>query len=542
MACVAVLSGPAQARRFFPDDPIDVDPDTLRIAPPAEVELSTFYDVYEHTLKHRPDGAPPPARSANTLGDVPNSSWFTNRIGMRDLSIEELVRGPNTTEGPDTSAPLTIISGKSGGITPGFTVQDARGDVYFIKFDPMKYPRLSTAPDVIVSKIFYALGYSVPENHIAYLDPATLTIGPKAKVSIPGKGKQPMGPEYLNEILSKASKQTDGRIRVVASRRLSGTPVGPFKFHGTRGDDPNDVIPHEHRRELRGYRVFCAWLNHDDSRSINSLDMYVPVDSTSGAGGWVKHHLIDFSSTLGSGSNPDRQIAPQNPRAGNEYMVEWAPFFKTALSLGLWERPWRKVKYPYPVYAELGRIESTFFEPHKWKPEYPNPAFERMRLDDAFWAAKLVARFSDEAIAALVHTGEYADPEAEAFLVRTLSARRDKIVRYYFAQVNPLDAFELAGSELRFKNLGAEYGVTAAEGYDIEWFGFDNASEASTPAGKATSAEAAVAIPAAAFDAAGDHVLVRIRTRAAALPAWNKAVDVYVRKSDRKIVGIEREL
>ena len=52
------------------------------------------------------------------------------------MSIEELVRGPNDGDGPDTDQAWTVIGGKSGGITPGFTMRDGRGDVYFVKFDP----------------------------------------------------------------------------------------------------------------------------------------------------------------------------------------------------------------------------------------------------------------------------------------------------------------------------------------------------------------------------------------------------------------------
>ena len=64
----------------------------------------------------------------------------------------------------------------------------------------------------------------------------------------------------------------DGTYRVVASKGISGKDVGPFRYYGTRPDDPNDIHPHEHRRELRAMRVFGAWLNHDDSRAINTRD------------------------------------------------------------------------------------------------------------------------------------------------------------------------------------------------------------------------------------------------------------------------------
>jgi len=46
--------------------------------------------------------------------------------------------------------------------------------------------------------------------------------------------------------------------------------VGPFSYRETRSDDPNDTIPHQDRRVLRGLGVFAAWLNHHDTRSINT--------------------------------------------------------------------------------------------------------------------------------------------------------------------------------------------------------------------------------------------------------------------------------
>ena len=37
------------------------------------------------------------AQNLNTIDEVPDSSWFTNRVGTRPLTIDELVRGPILT-------------------------------------------------------------------------------------------------------------------------------------------------------------------------------------------------------------------------------------------------------------------------------------------------------------------------------------------------------------------------------------------------------------------------------------------------------------
>jgi len=522
------------APRFLPDDPVSVDNDRLPMPRPARAELSTTFDVIERTFKHRPDGNIPRAVNVNTLGEVPDSSWFTNRMGARLLAIEELVRGPLQGEGPDMSRPWTVIRGKSGGISPGFTMRDARGDVYFIKLDPEGFPNLSTAADVIGSRFFHAFGYFVPENHIAYVRRDQLTVAPDARMTERGRGRRAMTEADLDRLLERVYRRKDGAIRVVAGRALPGEDVGPHEFIGTRPDDANDVFPHEDRRDLRGYRVFSAWLNHDDSRSVNTLDTFMPVAD---GRGWVKHHLIDFSSSLGSGSTPAKQIAPQGLRGGNEYLVEIGPALKAALTLGLWERPWRRVEYR--VHPEIGRIEADHFRPEAWKPEYPNPAFERMLPDDAFWAARIVSRFTDEMVRALVHTGQYDDDAAERQLADTLIQRRDTIVAHYFRQVNPLAEFEVGagpeGARLRFRNLGQEAGLGRAEAYEHQWFAFDNATQALTPRGPAAvSAATELTVP----RTEGEYRMVRVRTRGSE-PAWAKGVDVYL--SGVRVVGIERE-
>jgi len=528
LACALPAGGAAP--KFLPDDPVAVDNDRLPMPKPARVEISTAFDVVERTFRGRPDGNIPRAVNVNTLGEVPDSSWFTNRMGARVMTVEELRRGALRGEGPDLTRPWTVIRGKSGGISPGFTMRDARGDVYFIKPDPQGFPNLSTAADVVGSRFFHAFGYFVPENYVAYVRRDQLTVAPDARITEAGRGRHTMTEADLDRILARVYRRKDGAIRVVAGRALEGEDIGPHEFIGTRPDDANDVFPHEHRRDLRGYRVFAAWLNHDDSRSVNTLDTFLAVSE---GRGWVRHHLIDFSSALGSGSTPRREIAPQATRPGNEYVIEIGPALKTAVTLGLWERPWRKVEYQ--VHPEIGRIEADYFRPEAWKPEYPNPAFERMLPDDAFWAARIVSRFTDEMVRALVHTGQYDDPAAERQLADTLIARRDKTVAHYFRQVNPLAEFAVEdGARLRFRNLGEEAGLATATGYEYQWFAFDNATHALRPLAAAQTTATVLPLPAAE----AEYRMVRIRTRAPEAH-WAKAVDVYLRGDT--LVGIERE-
>ncbi len=533
LGLLALAAAPAFAQRFLPDDPIARDPDDLPVPKPVPVELSTAYDVIENTFLRPSGGRPPRAANINTLGEVPDSSWFVNRMGVRDMSIDELVRGANTAEGPDTSRPLTVLGGKSQGITPGFTIRDARGDVYFMKFDPPAYANLSSSAAIISARFFHAFGYKVPEDYIAYLRPADLRIGPDAMVTVDGKARRRMVQADLDLIFSRVARLPDGRVRGVASRRLPGQPLGPHKYRAVREDDPNDLVPHEDRRELRGLRVFSAWLNHDDSRSLNSLDMYVGEPGQ----GHVEHYLIDFSSTLGAGSDALRRIAPQGLRAGHEYVIDAGPILKSAVTLGLRERPWRKVRYA--EHPEIGRLEAEFFEPDKWKPEYPNPAFSRMQPEDAFWAARIVSRFSDEAVRALVHTGEFSDPAAEAQLTATLLRRRDKILRRYLSALSPLDAFRVEEGVLTFENPGERHGLGHVAAYEYQWLAFDNDSGVMQEIGvPATVAAPRIPLP----EARVAHALVRIAARSAQQPGWAKPVLVYVRLgATPTVVGVERE-
>jgi hypothetical protein len=250
--------------------------------------------------------------------------------------------------------------------------------------------------------------------------------------------------------------------------------------------------------------------------------------------------MFDFGSIMGSGS-----VFAQVPRAGNEYILEWTPALKTLVTLGLFVRPWILVDYP-DVAPSVGRFEAEFFDPEQWRPEYPNPAFDLMRPDDAFWAARLVAKFSDAALRAIVAKARYSDPAAADYLTRALIARRDKVLRTWLTGVNPVADPQLsAAGVLTFDNAAVSAGVaTAPTEYVLTWSRFDNATDSAsgTPVEQRVSGPRAEAPP--AMLQGSDYVSVTVRTMHAGFPGWQAPVVVYFRRTPGgwQAVGLTREI
>ncbi|MBI4476082.1 MAG: hypothetical protein HY654_02855, partial [Acidobacteria bacterium] len=539
---------PANGLRFYPDDPIAVYPEPGDASDINEREASEGWDYVENNwLKPWVPGNVR-AMNLNTVDEVPDSSWFTNRIGARALAAGEITRGPDRSAGP-VRGRWRIQSGKSAGIMPGFTMRDAEGTLYFIKVDPPQHPELASGAEVISTKLLYALGYNVPENYIATFRMEDLDLT-EAKVTDGGK-KRPMTREDLERTLSQAARADDGSYRVIASRALPGKPLGPFRYFGTRPDDPNDVVAHEHRRELRALRVFAAWINHVDSRGINSLDTLVDAagslsmalragPSTAPRAGRkiVRHNLLDFSSTLGSGG-----FRPHSRRSGNEYLWDVRQSLIRMATLGLVVPSWALIDFP--EYPSIGHFEAETFDPVEWRPHYRHAAMENARPDDLFWAARRVMAFSDEAIRAAVRAGQYSDKAAETYLANVLIARRNKIGRAWLTVGNPLVDFTLSGSgQLTFRNEAARYDIASApDAYRIRWARFDNATHAATPIGdELVTRTPSADLPAALRTAAPSYVRVEVRTMHPEYPSWASPVYAFFRREGTmwKTVGIER--
>jgi hypothetical protein len=520
-----VAQGGGPTPKFYADDPILIDDDRAFDASGAqEVELSEYYDFLLNTFATPGERSPIPAVNINTLGEVPDSSWFTNRIGTRDLSIDEVVRGPNKFA-PFDADQWTVIRGKpTGGLHPGFRAihPGHPGEIYQLEVDPPGYPRLTSAAELIGTLIYHALGYHVVDSYVTRIDPAKISISEKATIRDPS-GVRRFTRHDLNGILRRAARDAQGRVYLSASRFEEGENMGQFEYHGTRPDDPNDVYPHEHRRELRANRVFAAWLAHDDSRPINTLNMRVEENGRK----HIRHYMFDFGGTLGSAT-----LFPDGSTSGHEYYIDKRASVRSLASLGLSVPPYVRVRRPADIPPSAGSFTSAGFEPELWKPNYPNPAFRNMRPDDAFWAARLVSRFSEELLRAIVGQAQYDDPRAAEYVTQTLIERRDKIARVWLNAVNPVVDFSLtADGSLAFSNAAVAAGAASpAASYTLQWSWFDNSSGVHHPIDevvRVTDTKAA----ARSFPADVEYVSVRVVAEHPQQPAWQSPVQVYFRRS-----------
>ncbi|MEE9208632.1 MAG: hypothetical protein V3U67_09760 [Gemmatimonadota bacterium] len=404
--------------------------------------------------------------------DVVNSSWFTHRNDRRRMTPEEVARGPGDGTGPDTSGIWTVIGAKVGGITPGFMIRDAAGVKYLVKFDPPSNPELMTAAEAITQRLFYAAGYHTPTTHVALFDPSNVRAAEGLTFENERGQHVPVTDADLQELLRSMPQRPDGRIRAVCSRILPGLDIGPFEYEGTRSDDPADTIPHQHRRELRGLYVMAAWLNHLDTKQRNSLDMLVEEDGRR----FVKHHLIDFGSSLGSSS-----IYANGPGDGVEFDLDLGNIGARAITAGVYTAPWERYEYE-PKYPSIGFYAADLFDPGNWRNNYSNPAFKHATVRDGYWGAKLVASFDEEQIRAAVATGQLSNPQAEEIYVQAMVARRDLTVRYWFLRVTPLEELAITvaaerpglvavssdGPALAFRDLAVAEGLVPAPGRRYE--------------------------------------------------------------------------
>lgn len=534
LLAVAALSWTvsAQARRFFPDDPIWREPVTQDVKNAQRYEPDLAYQTIEN-LFWRPGDRElgQRAKNMNTVDEVPDGPFFVNRAGRLGLTPALVARAANTSDGP-AAGPWTVVSAKSDGVTPGFTIRDPTNQLWFVKFDPPGWRAMATGSEIVAAKLFWAAGYHTAEYHIEQLRPANLTIGKDTRITPPGELPRPMQPSDIAWLLSRADRDADGSYRVILSKATPGRPVGRIAFHGTRADDPNDIVPHEHRRELRGYFVFAAWLNHVDAKGINSLSSLITENGRS----FIRHYLLDFGSALGSAA-----VGPREGWEGYEALVEEPnEITKRTLSFGFRIPQWRRQDYfESPSIGRLPRDHEKW-DPETWWPHITNAAFRHMRPDDTFWAATKLAAITDDMIKAAVNEARFGDPASEAFLAKAIADRRLRILQTFLPKVNPVvdPAIDDQG-HLTFRNLAADAAVAdRAPGYRVLWYTFDNLTDRATLIETTEETQSPFPMP-----AMPRSEYIKVDILAVGGPeAWARPISAYFRRNGTAwaLVGLER--
>ena len=525
---VILFTTPVTAQKFYPDDPLLKEPPPYDTEPGNYRTLSSILELVDNTFgspgeQHPQDGVIP-AGGVNTLGEVMDGPWYVNRHGRRRMTREELQRGPGDQHPPVADRPWSVLTVKSQGIRPGLLIRDSREQVYGLLFDPPRHLEMVTGANVVSSKLFYALGYWVPESYIVYFERHQLEASPEGEdVDSRGKPRQ-LVERDINDFLRKVPRDSQGRYRGVAIRIPPGDILGPYQFTGTRTDDPNDIVLHEHRRDLRGLYVFVAGLDHHFLSPLNREDILVEEDGIR----HIRKYLVDFTATLGSSG-----FRAKDAWEGNERLLTWRASIRNFAGMSVYTPGWMRVRYP--KFSAVGNFEYEAFDPEKWTPAYYIPPFVNRLLDDSYWAAKQVMAFTEEDIRTIVETGQYSNPAAIDWLVQCLWERRTKIGQTYFAKVLPLDQFRVENGKLMFDDLEIRYGFIPSRQYSVEWSEFANRTEEHKPLSGANS----FAIPAQAQSAAvGSYFAAR---STAEDPA--KATTVYVRKEKDgfTVVGIDRD-
>jgi hypothetical protein len=520
-------------RKFLHDDPLWKEPKPRPVTVVESIAINDLYDFLEQSFsvprreKSAKRSGVSPALNVNTLGEVPDSEWYTNRHARHAMTILELVRGPGDANPPDPDGKWRVISAKSDGVTPGFVVEDAHGNRYLLKFDPPDYPELASAADVIGSKLYYAFGYNTPENYIAYFRRDQLSLSESATWRDREGKKHALTARQIDAWLKAQPKNGEGQYRALASRLVAGKVVGPFEFGGTRSDDPNDVVPHQDRRELRGMNVFASWLNDTDAKAINTLDSLVDEGGVT----FVKHYRIDWGASLGSDS-----VRPKDVRRGHEYAIDPSSIGVESLTFGFYLPKWMRASYP--SFRGVGTFDYQSFDPLHWKSNYPVTPFMLMDGQDAFWAAKQVMSFSDAEIRAIVATGRYSDPRATHWVTECLIKRRGMIGKAWLSRGLALDNFRVEAGRLRYDDLAWKYEIGPERSYRIEWAAFDNSAGEKRPAG---AGEDSWMVPRRVGEQTG-YLAAVIRPPATETGGAN--VTVYLRRTADgwDVVGLDRTL
>jgi hypothetical protein len=430
---------------------------------------------------------------------------------------------------------------KANGSSLGFRVSIPGKGKYLFKTDAKGQSERATAASVIGAAAYNAVGFFTSCEQVVYFKPSVLRLTPGLRYENNSGIERAFDRQALASVLAEVTKRGE-LVRMQASAWLPGQLIGPFRYEGTRDDDPNDVIDHEDRRELRGGRLLAAWLDHFDAREQNSMDSWIadvgnkgPPDSSPG---YVRHYYLDTSDCLGSEWDWDGI----SRRLGRSYLLDWGDIGLDFLGLGIPTRSWERVQRT-PGRQKFGYFDVATFVPDEWKNEYPNRAFSRMTERDGAWMARVLARFSPEMVRVLSELGRFSDPADTAHIAAVLNGRLERILARYLSQLSPLADVRVEGNQLcaldlaRWRHLfdshAFRYRAWLRDHYELPIAARDDG-------GLCVSLTDPRATPAMSNDASDRYLEVTISNGAAPGPLVAHLYDLRANGEGYRLVGLER--
>jgi len=436
------------------------------------------------------------AQDLNCLDQVPVSTWF-NPVpgGAPPVRLE-------------AAAPLEVLDARLDGPDPFLVVRDKQGQRCWLDFDMPGAPERRTAAAVVSARLLRAAGFPVLDCDIESITYPALMLAPGAGRTGEYWSQGELRTADLERFLAGIAA-ADGTVRVAASRLPTGIALGSFGERGVRSDDPNDRVPHQNRRSLRGLAVLAAWLDYSTFREDRTLDVYLQPQ------GYVRHFIRGLARTLGAGPREPQEKAPEG----------------------------------------FGLLADPGFDPRAWAPLDPCAFFQAMQWGDALWGVQRLLAVSPAEIQAAVKAGRLSDPEQAELLAGALIERRERIARAWLEAINGADGFvvrEVARG--RWTLECEETGVCAGlrQGEDVTLAMTMTLPDAGETWGLQTRGGAAARFDLVPFlPPAWLHRLDARRYAIAEVRAWNyrghalagtARVHIYFdRDSGPRIVGIERD-
>jgi hypothetical protein len=445
-----------------------------------------------------------PAGDVNSMDEVPFSSWFAPRSD----DIGTIARGPDA--GGPPRPPFNVLPEKARAIaSTGFVISDARGQHYEMIVDPHDRPEMRTGAAAVAARLVWAIGLNTPPVYVTHVRPEQFWRA------------EPGAPDVAAMLAAGAPPAGD-TFRVAALDMQPSVWLGYAPESGTRGDDANDVIAHEDRRVLRALKVFASWLSLSGLGPPKTMDRYVGVPGE----GHVVHFLVGLDDALGASDVVRVTDLPPEQGGGSSIF--------RLITLGLAPNPPRRpTQVEMPAVGQFG----PEVDPRTFSPSIPYEPADRLTTADAYWAAKRIAALSSAHIALAIEAAKISDRRARQTLQDVLEARRERVVRYWFERVTPVELTKVDGRELDLRDQSIRYGWERPEttDYYVDFLTSAGQRVGETLNIRPRGAEFTVGVSDRAIAAARDYLVVRIIARRDHRRA-PRAFAVHFRIADGKLV------